>query len=400
MFRVSNNPLMPAGMLVAALLVPQHGAVARGFRVLYAFQDSQDGAAPHAGLVKDAAGNLYGTTFYGGDTQLGDGTLFKLAPNGTKTTLHSFAGGPDGGLPTVLTIDGAGNLYGSAQWGGVTSGCNGNGCGVVFEFTPDGTETVLYTFNGGNDGAYPQGAVIVDGKGDLYGTTQAGGTNRVGTVFRLAPDGKEKVLHSFGSGNDGSSPIPGLIADKAGNLFGTTNLGGGGCSGFGCGSVYEIAADGTESVLYAFTGGSDGGNPVGGLLIDKAGNFYGTTEFGGTLSDCGGTGCGTVFKLAPGGALSVLYTFTGGSDGGQPVASLVSDESGNLYGTTLFWGSGYGVAFERAPDGKETVLHSFTNGDDGAYPWGALLDRGKNRFASSASGGGDKDFGTVFELRK
>jgi len=402
MSRISNYRVTPALALAAAFLVPAHGAIAKKFNVLYSFQDSQDGAAPHAGLVKDGSGNLYGTTFYGGDTQLGYGTLFELAPDGTKTVLHAFAGGPDGGLPTTVTIDGAGNLYGSAQWGGLAYGCNGNGCGVVFEVAPDGDETVLYTFSGANDGAYPQGAVVLDRKGGLYGTAQGGGADKAGVIFRLTSDGKEKVLHTFAGGSDGDSPLSGLISDRSGNLFGTTNRGGGsGCGGgAGCGTIFELAKDGSYSVLYAFTDGSDGGSPVGGLLLDKSGNLYGTTEFGGNASDCGGTGCGTVFKLAPGGAPSTLYTFTGGSDGGQPVASLVSDHRGNLYGTTLFWGAGYGVAFKLAPDGTETVLHSFTNGNDGAYPWGALLAVDKNTFASTASGGGDKDFGTLFSLRK
>ena len=406
MFGKIDASFVSACTLAAAMLVPQHGSAANGFRVLYSFPTTEDGASPQAGLIKDSAGNLYGTTFYGGNTQFQEGTAFKLAPDGTKAVLHNFSGGPDGGLPAGLTMDSAGNLYGTTLQGGLTDGCNGHGCGVVFKIAPDGTQTVLYTFSGGSDGAQPEGAVILDRKGNLYSTTDGGGANRVGTVFRLTPDGKEKVLHSFADGSDGASPVAGPTMDKAGNLYGTTNYGGGGnlCEGFGtaCGTIYKIAADGTETILYAFTGGIDGANPVGGLLMDKAGNLYGTTEFGGFGSGCGGAGCGTVFKLTPGGTFSVLYTFAGGSDGGQPVASLVGDREGNLYGTTLFWGDGYGVVFKLAPDGTQTVLHSFSNGNDGAYPWGALLKVSRNKFASTSSGGGDQNCfcGTVFKLRK
>jgi uncharacterized repeat protein (TIGR03803 family) len=316
--------------------------------------------------------------------------------------LHSFADSSDGEYPDApLITDSAGNLYGTAQEGGVSGGCNGFGCGVVFEMTTAGAETELYTFTGGDDGAFPMAALLPDGNGGFYGTAQGGGADRLGVVFDLSSDGAETVLHTFAGGSDGDGPESALIADKSGNLYGTTKQGGGACSGFGCGTVYEITPAGTETVLYAFTGGTDGSNPVAGLIRDKSGNLYGTTEFGGDASGCGGTGCGTVFKLAPGGALTVLYTFAGSKDGGQPVASLVADSTGNLYGTTLFWGAdGYGVVFQLAPNGKERVLHTFTNGDDGAYPWGALLKIGKDKFASTASGGGATDFGTVFKIRE
>jgi uncharacterized repeat protein (TIGR03803 family) len=382
-----------------AVLVPA-GASAKGFHLLYTFQNFTDGDEPHAGLIKDGQGNYYGTSFSGGTSGNGNGTVFMLTPDGTETVLHSFTDGPDGEYPGAsLIMDSAANLYGTTQEGGVVGGCNGFGCGVVFEMTPEGTETELYTFSGGNDGAFPMCALLADKKGDLYGTTNGGGTDRWGTVFEVSSSGTETVLHSFASGSDGNGPQAGLIADKAGNMYGTTKQGGGACSGFGCGTVFQITPNGTETVLYAFSGGADGGNPVAGLIRDKAGNLYGTTEFGGLAGGCGGSGCGTVFKLAPSGTLSVLYTFMGGSDGGQPVAALVSDKEGYLYGTTLFWGAGYGVVFELTPKGKEKVLHSFTNGDDGAYPWGALLKDGKD-FASTASGGGATDFGTVFKLRK
>jgi uncharacterized repeat protein (TIGR03803 family) len=377
-------------------------AAAKGYHVVYTFQNSQDGDEPHAGLIRDAQGNLYGTTFSGGDAGFnGNGTVFKLAPDGTKSLLYSFSGGTDGNYPGApLIMDGSGNLYGTTQQGG-DAACNMNGCGVVFELAPDGTQTVLYTFKGGNDGGQPFGALLPDGKGGFYGTTAGAGANRLGVVFELSSGGTETVLHAFAGGSDGDGPQAALIADASGNLYGTTKQGGGACSGFGCGTVFEIAANGTESVLYAFTGGADGANPVDSLMRDKSGDLYGTTEFGGDASGCGGTGCGTVFKLSPAGALSVIYTFTGGNDGGQPVANLIADSKGDLYGTTLFGGAGgYGVVFKVEPNGKERVLHAFTNGDDGAYPWGGLLKTGENKFVSTASGGGSTDFGTVFKIRK
>jgi uncharacterized repeat protein (TIGR03803 family) len=404
MFRIFNcRPVFVIACgLAAAAALPVAGAWAKGYHVIYTFQNSKDGDEPHAGLIKDGEGNLYGTTFSGGNGGFdGNGTVFKLAPDGTKTELYSFTGGTDGNYPGApLIMDSSGNLFGTTQQGGDAS-CNMNGCGVVFEVTPDGTETVLYTFTGGDDGGQPLGALLPDGNGGFYGTAYGAGANRLGVVFDVSSAGTETVLHAFAGGSDGDGPASALIADKSGNLYGTTKLGGGACSGFGCGTVFEVAPDGTETVLYAFTGGTDGGNPVAALMTDKSGNLYGTTEFGGDASGCGGTGCGTVFKLAPGGALSVLYTFTGGSDGGQPVANLIADSQGNLYGTTLFGGAtgGYGVVFRLSPDGKERVLHTFTNGDDGAYPWGALLKIGKDKFASTAAGGGATDFGTVFRLK-
>jgi uncharacterized repeat protein (TIGR03803 family) len=388
--------------VAAALAFPARGVAAKGYHVIYTFQNSQDGDDPHAGLIKGGQGNFYGTTFSGGNGGFsGNGTVFKLAPGGTKTILYSFTGGSDGNYPGPLVIDGSGNLFGTTQQGGVSGGCNMNGCGVVFEIAPEGAETVLYTFTGGSDGGNPMGGVLADGSGGFYGTTAGGGTGRDGTVFHVASDGTETVLHAFGGGSDGFSPEASLIADKSGNMYSTTKYGGTGCTGSGCGTIFEVTPGGTEKVLYAFTGGADGANPIASLIRDKSGNLYGTSEFGGDAGGCGGTGCGTVFKLSSGGALTVLYTFTGGNDGGQPVASLVTDSKGNFYGTTLFWGTdGYGVVFNLAPNGKESVLHSFTNGDDGANPWCTLLNVGKDKFFGTASGGGATDFGTVFEVRK
>ena len=389
--------------LAAAALIPAGAASAARFHVIYSFPDVNTGASPHTGLIKDAQGNLYGTTFLGGGEQTGNGTVFKLAPDGTETMLHAFKGGAysDGSYPSgELVLDGSGNLFGATQAGGIDGGCGMNGCGTIFEIAADGTESVLYIFTGGTDGASPMGALLPDGKGGFYGTADGGAANRWGAVFHLSSAGKEKVLHAFGAGSDGAGPQSGLIADKAGNMYGTTEYGGGsGCSGSGCGTVFAIAPDGTETVLHAFTGGSDGATPISGLIRDKAGNLYGAAEFGGVAGGCGGSGCGTVFKLAPDGTFSALYTFTGGSDGGQPAAALLRDGQGNLYGTTLFWGAdGDGVAFKLTTDGQEHVLHTFTGRDDGAYPWCALLKVGKGKLVGTTSGGGAETNGTVFKI--
>jgi uncharacterized repeat protein (TIGR03803 family) len=199
---------------------------------------------------------------------------------------------------------------------------------------------VLYSFTGGSDGAWPYGGVIVDGVGNLYGTTIEGGAHNDGVVFKVTRGGTESVLYSF-SGSDGMYPVAGLIIDAAGNLFGTTKQGG----KHGAGTVFEVTPDGTETVLYSFTGAGDGAFPMSSLIRDKRGNFYGTANGGGAH------GTGTVFQLsARGGIETTLYSFAGGSDGAWPQASLIQDRSGNLYGTTSSGGSqSDGTVFKLAP---------------------------------------------------
>ena len=347
--------------------------------VLHRF-NGYDGAGPQAGLIADAAGNLYGTTKYGG---INYGTVFKLTlnPDGTYShgILHSFTGYPnDGAAPDGLMADAAGNLHGTTTFGGASS-CGGFGCGTVFRLTknPDGTytETLLHSFTGssdgwfgGSDGQYPFSGLIADGTGSLYGTTLYGGgsgceTHGCGTVFRLMPnpDGtySESVLYRFTGGRDGAAPYAGLLADATGNLFGTTSAGGGAqaCPA-GCGTVFKLTAnpDGTysESVLHRFAGDSEGQAPYASLIADAAGNLYGTTHAGGLIeSGCSGW-CGTVFVLTPTGTLAVLHRFTF-SDGANPFAALMADADGNLYGTASVGGSNsYGTVF------KQTVSATFT----------------------------------------
>jgi uncharacterized repeat protein (TIGR03803 family) len=318
--------------LALALLIPVGGAHAKSREtVLYSFTGGADGGNPFAGLIEDKSGNFYGTTVEGGAD--GDGTVFKLAPNGTKTVLLSFTGADGSGPQAGLIMDKKGNLYGTTVFGGAHNG------GTVFEVAPDGTETVLYSFKGGTDGTFPEAGLIMDRKGNLYGTTDEGGAPvDYGTVFRLAPDGTETVLYEFKGGSDGAFPVAALVADSAGNLYGTTAAEGAG----GNGIVFEVAPDGAETVLLSFTG-ADGAAPQAGLIMSKKGKLYGTTLFGGAND------FGTVFKFASDGTETVLYSFdsaVNGADGFEPYAGVIEDESGNLYGTT--YGGG--------PDGGGTVF--------------------------------------------
>lgn len=274
----------------------------------------------------------------------------------TVVTLHNFSSPDQGYLPRGdLLVDQSGNLYGTtANGGNFENSCRDGGCGTVFELAPDGTETVLYAFAGAPDGSLPLAGLIADQAGNLYGTTASGGGGSVdhcgglgcGTVFKLAPDGTETVLYAFqGAGGDGFYPAGDLLLDQAGNLYGTTQSGGNvKCGGYGCGTAFELAPDGTETVLHIFKGGTDGAWPgwgIGsaGLIADQSGNLYGVTYAGGG-SGCGGYGCGTIFRLAADGTETILHSFRGGHhDGSNPAGSLTMDDAGNLYGTTLEGGS-------------------------------------------------------------
>ncbi len=363
-------------------IVPAPPSSPPAYSVLYSFNPSSatsaDGNNPYAGLIQDSNGNLYGTTYIGGTS--GFGTVFQLSPpsppatHWTETVLYSFAGGSDGAYPRAgLILDSAGNLYGTTYAGGAHT------LGTVFQLAPTSstsnwTETLLHSFAGGSDGANPRAGLILDSAGNLYGTTYAGGTPNLGTVFRLSPpispatNWTETVLHPFAGGSDGANPRAGLILDSAGNLYGTTS---GGTNDLG--TVFELAppispaANWTETLLHSFVGGtSDGAAPYAGLILDSAGNLYGTTYAGGTPN------LGTVFRLSP--PISpaaiwtetLLYSFLNTPDGASPYARLILDSAGNLYGTTS-GGGGYGAGsvFQLSPPSSpalnwtETVRYSF-----------------------------------------
>jgi uncharacterized repeat protein (TIGR03803 family) len=315
--------------------------------VRYTFTGGADGANPKGDVIRDGSGNLYGTTLDGGAH--GYGVVFKLNLNGKETVLHTFTGGSDGSQPYAgLVRDSVGNLYGTTFNGSSSGSCSGP-CGSVFKLSSDGTKTVLYYFTYGPNGTSPEDGLVEDSAGNLYGTTYYGGAHDFGAVFKVTPGGQESVLLSFTGGNDGGNPIAGLIKDKAGNLYGTTTAGEG-CGSVGCGTVFKLAPNGKETVLYYFQGGTHGEQPYAAVLRDKDGNLFGTTYEGGAELSYG-----TVFKLAPNGKETVLHAFKNGKDGSYPEGDLIEDSDGNLYGTTAAGGMyGYGTVFKLAPDGKET----------------------------------------------
>jgi uncharacterized repeat protein (TIGR03803 family) len=317
--------------------------------VLYAFchfDNCTDGANPQAGLILDTRGNLYGTS---GGGRYSGGTVFRITPSGRHNEVYAFCqkeNCTDGENPFGgVILDKKGNLYGTTGSGGAY------GAGTVFKLTPSGHESVIYCFCPGGspctDGESPVAGLIFDKEGNLYGTTLYGGASGQGTVFKLTPSGQEHVLYSFcgQSGcTDGANPWAGLVLDKGGNLYGTTAYGGASsssCNDAGCGAVFKVTPSGQQSVLYSFckqSGCTDGSYPFAGLILDKKGNLYGTTGGGGNL-ECFEYGCGTVFKVTPSGKESVIHSFGGGDDGEFSEASLVFDKKGNLYGATWEGGS-------------------------------------------------------------
>ncbi len=380
--------------------------------VLWSFGGTGDGAEPAAGLIMDSAGNLYGTASVGGVTISG-GTVFKITPSGAESVLLAFDGTSAIGTNPALGVhpagglimDSSGNLYGTTNSGGA------HGAGTVFKISPSGTATVLHSFGALNsgDGQYPMAGLIMDSAGNLYGTTNGGGTTGYGTVFKITPSGTESVLWSFDgttSSADGYSPMAPLIMDSAGNLYGTTYSGGTSDGG----TVFKITPSGTESILWSFSfngtgaGTGDGYDPVAGLTMDSAGNLYGTTLQGGAFNQ------GTVFKITPSGTESVLWSFGGPGDGSEPSAGLIMDSAGNLYGTTKYGGAysnspnGGGTVFEITPSGTESVLWSFggTNTDGGEPLGGLIMDSSGSLYGTTLLGGAysanGTQSGTVFKL--
>jgi uncharacterized repeat protein (TIGR03803 family) len=321
------------------------------------FASKKGGKYPYSDLILDAKGNLYGTTSNGGAYCTdGCGTVFELSPTGgggwTETVLYDFQGGTDGENPWGgLVFDKLGNLYGATRYGGIEGCCVGSG--IIFELSPSAgggwTKTTIYEFTGGSDGAQPNGDLIFDGNGNLFGSD-------LGAAFELSPSASggswtEKTLYTFpGYSGDGFYSDAGLTFDSQGNLYGTTGEGG----TYENGIVFELSqAAGlwTETILHEFTGGSDGGIPQGRLIFDKQGNLYSVVESGGDLSCNPPNGCGVIFELIPatGGGWNedVLYSFTGADDGANPCGGLVFDKVGNLYGTASDGGQyGWGTVFE------------------------------------------------------
>jgi len=400
---------------------------AQTFAVLHEFTGGADGSNPYSSLAMDRGGNLYGVVPFGGsqgcETQngIGCGTVFKLAHRGTGwafSTLYEFTQGAGGSIPVGTPfIASDGTIYGTTDGGGNLS-CRdtfGDGCGTIYHLRPQPNfcasfscpwnNTLLYTFTGGSDGSDPYTGVVLDGAGNVYGTTYAGGSSQLGVAYELSHSGSgwtESTIHTFVGGNDGANPTSTPIFDSSGNLYGAT-ANGGGCGGTGCGTVFQLMPSGSgwnENILYNFSGSF--GTPLGGLIFDPegnlygsvsipngvfelspsnggwsatllysneslelqsfrstlvrdaAGNLYGTSEFGGQ-SECSGNGCGFVYKLTPssgGWTFTQLYSFTGGSDGALPIGGVVLDSSGNIFGTAFSGGThtcgsqGCGVVWE------------------------------------------------------
>ena len=397
-------------------------------KALYTFAGGKDGELPANMQLVDVNGSLYGTTGLGGGSGCkgGCGTVFKIAPSGKESVLYRFKGGStDGEYPRGGLVDVDGTLYGATESGGTNNG------GTFFKITTSGTETILYSFGGaigsGYDGFAPY-ATLIYVSGVFYGTTIFGGssdncTNNCGTVFRITRLGKERILHSFTGGKDGEFVTASLVY-KNGELYGTTQEGGGGgssaCTGssgpIGCGIVFSVSTSGTEKVLYAFTGGTDGAFPTSGL-IDVNGTLYGMAGGGGNAcyTVASGTyGCGTIFSVSASGAVQGIYDFKGPpNDGAFPYGSLIN-EKGVLYGTTTGGGgstactefstTGCGTILNVSTAGKEHMLYSFNGAPDGSFAQTTLLDvkgvfYGTTNYGGAGCGSGN-GCGTVFTLSK
>jgi|HubBroStandDraft_6_1064221.scaffolds.fasta_scaffold213792_1 uncharacterized repeat protein (TIGR03803 family) len=388
--RTARAALALVVVLVLAIGTTQ-SVQAQTFKVLYNFTGSADGESPYGSLARDTAGNLYGTTEAGGAS--GAGTVFKVDKSGTHTVLYSFTGGSDGANPYVGVIrDAAGNLYGTTANGGAA------GLGTVFKLTKTGKEKVLHSFAGGSDGCYPYGGLLRDAAGNLYGTTEVCGASGVGTVFKESTTGKESVLHSFAGGSsDGEFPsFTSLLMDTIGNLYGVAEQGGTDNQGV----VYKLSKSGKLKVLHSFAGGtSDGCDVFGTPAMDAAGNLYGTANA------CGSAHVGIVWKVSQKGKETVLHNFTAGSsDGSEPVAGVIMDTNGNLYGDTYQGGSAnLGTVYKLNKTGKVTLLHTFT-GPDGDYPYsGVIRDSAGNFYGTTIHGGSGQQCqngcGTVWKLQ-
>jgi uncharacterized repeat protein (TIGR03803 family) len=379
-------------LLLAALASPAFGAEPGAvLTVLHTFVASPNGGNPLGTLVQGSDRNFYGTTMGGGTK--GYGTVFTINANGVLSTLYSFAGGNDGASPCAGLVQGSdGNFYGTTVGGGAYTNQYGDGFGTVFKISTNGALTTLYSFTGGSDGAGPYAGLVQASDGYFYGTTVNGGTNGSwGTVFKISTNGAPTILYSFAGGNDGGWPTTGLVQGSDGYLYGTTS----GLYNAGLksryGTVFRIGTDGTFTNLYSFTGGNDSADPSGALVQDSDVYFYGTTVGNGTSN------FGTIFRISSEGALTRLYSFTGGSDGASPHAGLVRGSDDAFYGTTSGDPHGQGTVFRMSTSGSLTVLYSFSGGNDGANPRGGLV-RGSDGYFYGTTVGGGVRAATVFRI--
>jgi uncharacterized repeat protein (TIGR03803 family) len=391
--RVTTVLFIVIAILFLACALPL--AESQTYSVIYNFTGKAgNGASPYSGPIVDQSGNLYGTTYTGG--RFGAGSVYRLAPGGsgwTYSSLYSFKAGSDGVGPAFgsLALGADGTLYGTTEGGGVF--------GTAFAVCSCGVkEVVLHRFGSGTDGGQPIGGVVLGPDGSLYGTTSEVGAFGNGTVYEIKHSGdhwSESTLYSFNSNGDPNSPAAGVTLDPEGNLYGTASLGG----AYGNGAVYKLTRSGagwTESVLYNFQGEDDGANPVGGVVLDRAGNLYGTTFDGGV------NGGGTVYEMSPsanGWSFTTIYSFVGGYGGPYNKLTLAN---GSVYGFTNTDGAnGFGSIFKLTLLNGVwiyTDLYDFTGGSDGADPYGSVAVDSKGNIFGTTNIGGSTNQGVVFEI--
>jgi|HubBroStandDraft_6_1064221.scaffolds.fasta_scaffold88808_3 uncharacterized repeat protein (TIGR03803 family) len=371
-------------------------APAQTFHLLHSFTGTE-GADPYAGLIQGTDGNLYGTTTDGGIN--GTGNVFRITPGGKVTSLYDFCSQPnctDGATPVTALVEGSdGNFYGTTQSGGIY-GTDHGGFGTIFKVTPSGTLTTLHSFSG-DDGAYPYGPLMLATNGDFYGTSNLGGANGGGTLFTITSSGGLTTLYNFCSQSgcvDGQYPVGAIVQASDGNLYGTTHAGGdyAPCNPDGCGTVFKMTLSGKLTTLHTFDE-TDGAYPYGGVIEGPNKLFYGTTPIGGTSDD------GTIFTIDSSATFNTLHSFSG-PDGSQPYAILLGSD-GNFYGTTL---SGYGdgpyprgSVFEMTPDGTVTNLHTF-DGRHGKNPYAGLVQHTDGAFYGTSFFGGADGDGIVYSV--
>ena len=388
-----------AAIVALVVTVTITSAQTQNFNELHQFTGGTDGAFPEGAVVRDAAGNLYGTTTLASGGVVG--TVYKIDSTGTETILLRFNVTNGSGPASPLILDEAGTLYGIANSGPA-------GGGVIYKLLPTGEQTLLHSFAGGANlkPKTPSGGILRDKLGNILGSTEFGGSSNCplgcGTIFRLNSAGKLALLHKF-IGTDGSQPFGPFVQDTAGNLYGVAQFGGDlACpdpqvAGQGCGTVFKLSKKRVLTVLHTFEGGTDGATPQAGLFLDVAGNVFGATMRGGTSEK------GTLFKISSNGTYTVLHRFAGSHEGMTPNGGLVIDEAGNLFGTAQAGGDqGFGTLFRLTPTGVLSVVHTFTGQDDGAFPLAGLIRDDTGHFFGTAF----RNFlpqtvqgGNVFEVR-
>ncbi|HWA92460.1 MAG TPA: choice-of-anchor tandem repeat GloVer-containing protein [Rhizomicrobium sp.] len=388
---------------IAALMAATAGSGASAKTkesILYSFEGTSDGRAPSYLLLRDDKGALYGTTVGGGAGQAG--VVYKLSRAGELTVLHDFAGGMDGSSPSSnVVMDSKKTLYGATYHGGngaIAGGdCDSGDCGTIYKIKKSGRASIIHAFTGMEDGGNPSGDIAMGTDGSLYGTTTHGGAGQHGVVFKVGRDGKFSVLHAFAGGpDDGERPVGDLILDDDGNIYGTAAAGGAESSG----TVFKVAPGGTMTLLHSFGGDDTGFEPLGGLLRDGDGNLYGTTAFGGS------GGFGAVFKLTPGGTASLVRAFTNDANGGTPGGHLTWGPAGNIYGIAASGGTvtgdcpnGCGLVYSLALNGKLKVLHRFGGAGDGRTPGYGMVPDDQGLLYGASGNGGASNAGAVYRIK-